>query len=77
VGGGVINCEHEKRAIQLAIHCTKSLEALVLVYNEYGKSLAVRGQTPNPMFVDVMERFLNDHTDMLKTHAEYFHNQNT
>lgn len=73
----MINCEHEKRAIQLAIHCTKSLEALVLVYNEYGKSLAVRGQTPNPMFVDVMERFLNDHTDMLKTHAEYFHNQNT
>jgi hypothetical protein len=53
------------------------LEALVLVYNEYGKSLAVRGETPNPMFVDVMERFLNAHIDILKTHAEYFDNQNT
>jgi hypothetical protein len=73
----VIHCEHHKRAIQLAIHCTRSLEALVLVYNEYGKSLAVRGETPNPMFVDVMERFLNAHIDILKTHAEYFDNQNT
>jgi hypothetical protein len=73
----MIGCEHHRRAIELALHCSKILQVLTMVYNEYGKSLAVRGEVANPMFVALMDKFLNEHTNMLKTHAEYFDNQNT
>lgn len=67
-----MSCEHHRRAIELAIHASKTMSVLVEVYNQYGTSLAARGESPNPVFVSLMEKFLDEHTRVLKEHAAYF-----
>lgn len=70
-----MKCEHEQRALQIAMHATETLRMLIQMYNIYGLTMASRNELPDPKLVDVMERFLDKQTEVIKTHGEYFENQ--
>lgn len=48
---------------------------LIQMYNIYGLTVASRNELPDPRIVDVMERFLDKQTQVLKEHGEYFDKQ--
>ena len=57
------------------MHATETLRMLIQMYNIYGLTVASRNELPNPKIVDVMERFLDKQTEVLKKHGEYFDKQ--
>ena len=57
------------------MHATETLRMLIQMYNIYGLTVASRNELPDPRIVEVMERFLDKQTQVLKEHGEYFDKQ--